>query len=461
MMSMLMLICGNVMADDVVIDFNTMDMPVSYGADKDNGIEACNDGDILEAKSFEVGGVTVIISPKDPDNKKKSENRFWKTNDGPQLRCYSGTITVKSTSTMKSIIFDAPSKFNLTADKGAMDGKTWGGEATEVVFTVGDNSQINKITVSANAVDITPDDPNKEGSVNNPYTVAGAFAVLATMDVNVKSEEVYVKGKISKIDDVNTGDYGNATYYISDNGAEEGQLEVFRGFYLENKKFTAADQIKVGDEVIVCGILVNYRSSKAAETDPATPEITQPNYIYSLNGKTKAEGGDTPQPQDIEQVNVAKALEIINALEDGKTTSVQYDVKGFVISIEEISEKNDAKPNGYGNATFVIADSKTATEGVKVFRAKGFENQLIDDPDIFSVGDEVVVRGKLQKYVKDGVTTPEISSCYLMSVNGEGSSISSLTIDMENAPVYNLNGQRVVKAQKGLYIIGGKKVMVK
>jgi len=160
-------------------------------------------------------------------------------------------------------------------------------------------------------------------------------------------------------------------------------------------------------------------------------------------------------------VNVAKALEIINALEDGKTTSVQYDVKGFVISIEEISEKNDAKPNGYGNATFVIADSKTATEGVKVFRAKGFENQLIDDPDIFSVGDEVVVRGKLQKYVKDGVTTPEISSCYLMSVNGEGSSISSLTIDMENAPVYNLNGQRVVKAQKGLYIIGGKKVMVK
>ena len=236
---------------------------------------------------------------------------------------------------------------------------------------------------------------------------------------------------------------------------------MFRGFYLENKKFTAADQIKVGDEVIVCGILVNYRSSKAAETDPATPEITQPNYIYSLNGKTKAEGGDTPQPQDIEQVNVAKALEIINALEDGKTTSVQYDVKGFVISIEEISEKNDAKPNGYGNATFVIADSKTATEGVKVFRAKGFENQLIDDPDIFSVGDEVVVRGKLQKYVKDGVTTPEISSCYLMSVNGEGSSISSLTIDMENAPVYNLNGQRVVKAQKGLYIIGGKKVMVK
>jgi len=27
----------------------------------------------------------------------------------------------------------------------------------------------------------------------------------------------------------------------------------------------------VGDEVIICGQLVNYRSTKAAETDPVTP----------------------------------------------------------------------------------------------------------------------------------------------------------------------------------------------
>jgi hypothetical protein len=32
---------------------------------------------------------------------------------------------------------------------------------------------------------------------------------------------------------------------------------------------------------------------------------------------------------------------------------------------------------------------------------------------------------------------------------------------MNNGEVYNLQGQRVVKAQKGLYIVNGKKVLVK
>ena len=34
-------------------------------------------------------------------------------------------------------------------------------------------------------------------------------------------------------------------------------------------------------------------------------------------------------------------------------------------------------------------------------------------------------------------------------------------IDLENAVIYNLNGQRVDKAQKGLYIVNGKKVVIK
>ena len=31
----------------------------------------------------------------------------------------------------------------------------------------------------------------------------------------------------------------------------------------------------------------------------------------------------------------------------------------------------------------------------------------------------------------------------------------------KNAVIYNLNGQRVNKAQKGLYIVNGKKVILK
>lgn len=107
------------------------------------------------------------------------------------------------------------------------------------------------------------------------YTVAKALQLIADGENN-SEEKVYVKGKISKIDEVSTK-YGNATYYISDDGTETGQLEVFRGKYVNDEKFTAEDQIKVGDEVIVYGVLINYNKT--------TPEIS-PSYLYSHNGKT-------------------------------------------------------------------------------------------------------------------------------------------------------------------------------
>ena len=44
---------------------------------------------------------------------------------------------------------------------------------------------------------------------------------------------------------------------------------------------------------------------------------------------------------------------------------------------------------------------------------------------------------------------------------GAGTGINSINADDVNAPVYNLAGQRVSKAQKGIFIQSGKKVAVK
>ena len=284
-------------------------------------------------------------------------------------------------------------------------------------------------------------------------TVAEAQALLSTMAPNVKSDEVYVKGRISKIDKVDPG-YGNATFYISDSGSEEGQLEVFRCVFLEKEKFTSADQIKVGDEVVICGQLVNYRSSKAAETDPVTPEFTQGCYIYSLNGKTKADAQEpvTP-PVEEKQVDVAGALTIINGLDNGKTTADDYYLTGVVVSIDEIS-------TSFGNATFNLGATADATDVVKVFRAKGPDNKGITDEDIIKVGDIVTVFGKLQKYVKKDVVTPEMSSCYITAVNAS-TAVRSVEQPKTDAPVYNLSGQRVEKAAKGVFIQNGRKFILK
>ena len=106
------------------------------------------------------------------------------------------------------------------------------------------------------------------------YTVAKANDLI-TAGQGLETK-VYVIGTITNIEEVSTS-YGNATYWIGD-GAEysANDLEIYRGYYLEGENFTAEDQIKVGDKVIVYGKLVDYKGTK---------EMTGSS-IYSLNGVT-------------------------------------------------------------------------------------------------------------------------------------------------------------------------------
>ena len=122
---------------------------------------------------------------------------------------------------------------------------------------------------AASTVDIT-------NTPETAYTVAKALELIETGEG--LDAKVYVKGIISSIKSVDTGEWGNATYNISDNGKEEKVLVIYRGYYLgaKDNKFTSADQIKVGDKVVVYGKLVNYNGTK---------EMNSGSYIYSQNDK--------------------------------------------------------------------------------------------------------------------------------------------------------------------------------
>ena len=119
-----------------------------------------------------------------------------------------------------------------------------------------------------------------EPSVDTTNTPETAYTVAKANDLITAGQgletEVYVIGTITKIQEVSTS-YGNATYWIGD-GTEysANDLEIYRGYYLEGEYFTAEDQIKVGDKVIVYGKLVDYKGTK---------EMTGSS-IYSLNGVT-------------------------------------------------------------------------------------------------------------------------------------------------------------------------------
>lgn len=105
------------------------------------------------------------------------------------------------------------------------------------------------------------------------YTVTKALELIAAGEG--LDAKVYVKGQITSIKEVNTEQFGNATYDISDDATAANKLTVYRGYFYDNKHFTSNDQIKVGDVVVVYGKLVNYKNN--------TPQVTNSS-IYSLNG---------------------------------------------------------------------------------------------------------------------------------------------------------------------------------
>ena len=113
-----------------------------------------------------------------------------------------------------------------------------------------------------------------ESSATAPLVVAHALELAATLDASTKSPaNVCVKGIISEITEVNT-QYGNATYYISDDGTTDQQLLVYRGYGVDGAKFEAEDALAVGDHVIVCGQIVNFKGE--------TLEFTTGSSILSL-----------------------------------------------------------------------------------------------------------------------------------------------------------------------------------
>ena len=288
------------------------------------------------------------------------------------------------------------------------------------------------------------------GILESPMSPNQANVIAGTLEKGQTSEEdYYIKGKIASIKYEFSAQYGTATFFISADGQNDFTFQCYSVYYLENKPWVEGDtQIKVGDEVIICGKVVNYNGN--------TPETASKKaYIYSLNGKTKEEGGnDNPDPW-VNTINVTEALAIISDLADGKTTAEEYIVNGIVSAVDEISVD-------YGNATFDIVDNANDQSALKVFRAKDAEGQKITNAELVKVGDEVVVQGKLQKYVKSGVITPEVAqNGKILTVNGQSTGIEIIKVQEANSILYNLAGQRVDANYKGVVIKNGQKMIQK
>ena len=166
-----------------------------------------------------------------------------------------------------------------------------------------------------------------EGTEASPYNVAKVLNILHSS--SIPSAAVYVKGKISSIKEVNTTQFGNATYNISDDGTTTNEFMIFRGYYFGGAKFTSESQIKVGDEVVVCGTIVMYNGT--------TPEMNASNKLISINGEGGGSTGPvdpTPGPTpDPEEPGADGTYSLtISEIADKFTATTVDEMKGFTVT---------------------------------------------------------------------------------------------------------------------------------
>lgn len=162
-----------------------------------------------------------------------------------------------------------------------------------------------------------------------------------------------------------------------------------------------------------------------------------------------------------QQISLAEALNIINGLENNATTDQEYILEGYANGLD-FQRREDNTLYGNVNFTFVETQGMGVPE-LTVYRCKYFDNKNFTEETIGNLqeGDAVKIQGKLKKFVKDDVVTPELVNCYLLSINGQAA-INTVKTEMNvNAPMYNLAGQRVSKEFKGVVIQDGKKFMNK
>ncbi|MBR5661438.1 MAG: BACON domain-containing protein [Bacteroidales bacterium] len=130
-------------------------------------------------------------------------------------------------------------------------------DATAKIECGGKTQNINLLQVTEKSEPVT-------------MTVKQALAVIAPLaDQEVAGGTYRVKGIVCKIDEI-SAQYGNATYYLSDDGSftAGNWLEVYRGLWLNGASITKGDEFSVGDELTIEGSLMNYKGT------PETKEKT-------------------------------------------------------------------------------------------------------------------------------------------------------------------------------------------
>ena len=243
--------------------------------------------------------------------------------------------------------------------------------------------------------------PAGTGTAADPFNVAGAVKYIE--DGGSESELKYVKGKVVSIEKFDES-YGSMKYYISDDGTPTNQFYVFNGYAGPNRtKFSGADALKAGDEVVICGNLIVYSGTKEFQTG---------NYIVSLNGEGGTTTPDTPTTGKGSESDPYTVAEAIAAIKAGAPTSEVY-VTGIVSDVYFYSDQ-------YKSLSYYISDDGKSKD-MQVYSGKGLNGADFTSKDDLKVGQKVTIKGIIKAFNKNGTDIMEIDkNSTIVKIEGEG-----------------------------------------
>lgn len=248
-------------------------------------------------------------------------------------------------------------------------------------------------------------DPNQKGSESNPYTVKEAIALIKAG--TAPSTAVCVKGKITAVTFFNAT-YSSLSYNIADEGSSE-VIEVYSGKGKDGANFSSKDDLKVGQTVVVKGIVKAFTKNDGTIVN----EIDKNSTIISIEnaGTTSPDTPATGKGSLSDPYNVAEAIAAIKA---GTAPTTQVYLTGIISDV--------AFYNGqYKSITYYISDDGKSKD-MQVYSGKGLNGADFASKEDLKVGQKVTILGKIMKFTdKNGNDIMEVDkTSSIVKIEGEG-----------------------------------------
>ena len=439
-------------------DFNKMNIATSTAES--------NAGDITTNAQLTSGKVTLTITASGKD----TSNRYWATTNGPQLRVYGGQLIFECVpeKTIKKITFNAPTwGASNTFDTGDFADNVWTGESQKVTLNIGAKTFINSIFVEVDryippTVEV-PANLETEKYLMKFYYKESGQSIQDNIEVNVGHigndwyiqglcdwiPEAWVKGTMENnvltipMWSMGTIQVMNATYHLVFSGAtfnydeQKSQLTSTSGYKNTNDAGTAMEDF------------FNITMTKIVEK-VATPKTPACQFRRSDYGSYYC-------------------LYLSIPLEDTNGDPMLSDKLSYIIKGEKMGLTFDV--------TFTTDKYTKLTDDMTEIPYNFSDNYDISNYQIYMTNMEInehhpEVIENMRKWSRIGVQSiytgggerKESAIGWFNLTNfWPSDGIEAISAEQPNGKtvIFDLSGRQVENPSKGIYIVNGKKVVIK